>query len=332
MRNGLLSLVAVLLPVLPVSPLAGQGERDVRLEIQSPAGQTTFQVGEVIPLELVFTSAVPTVYSLSLPIWDRSGRVDVDHFEVEPKTGWSDPLAAHFHAMPAILAGGPLSFRELSFSPEKVDITLNEWVRFEASGKYTVKVRSGRVFAKEASPAEVFEIESKPLPLRIMQASEEWQEKTLQNATEVLDSTEPSGTSYPDEHRGQAINALRYLGTAKAAEALVDYLDVMDLSHAAYLGLISSRTAQPALLKMKRLLIDRDWPVTSEFVSVMAELSLPQGASGEIWRQRQDLEEELYQELNRVVEQKKGEAKAVSERTLLNRNKAMESLKSVTAH
>ena len=179
-------------------------------------------------------------------------------------------------------------------------------------------VRSHRVSTLNPGMAtQPLDVQSNRLKLAIVPALPEWERKTLLEATMTLDSTRPSETSFPNKTRGEAIHALQYLGTPQAAVALVRYLDVMDLGDAAYLGLISSKTPAPALQEMRRLLTDPGWPVTLEFLSTMEEVALPRDLAGNAWRARQDLKQKLLGDLESSVERKTGDAKRISQHTIL---------------
>ena len=49
---------------------------DVRLEVRTRDGQKTFYIGQIIPIELRFSSNTPGTYQLDMAKYDRSGRMD----------------------------------------------------------------------------------------------------------------------------------------------------------------------------------------------------------------------------------------------------------------
>jgi hypothetical protein len=305
--------------LLGAAETAAYAQNDIRLVIRTLDDKITFRIGEVIPIELDFTTSALGTYSLSIPEWDRSGRIDVDQFDIQPTLGWSDPLAVHFRLLISRLGGGPVGFEELSTTPAKIDIALNEWVRFDQPGQHTVAVRSGRVSRlHSASNDSRIEVQSNQLVLTIVPATEAWQQQTLEDAIKLLNSTRPTGTSFPDERRKRAITALRYLGTESAAKALARYTYVGDLEHAAFMGLITLEARSAALSSMKVLLEDPDWPVTPQFLGTMAELCLPIDGKGgwELQFKRQELEKQFVGELLTIVDKKQGEALAVSRNTV----------------
>src|SRR5262245_34341048 len=65
--------------------------------IQTKNNQTRFRQGEVISLQLSFSSSQPKKYHLDNATYDRSGRLDIDAFHVDPASGVSDPLSDYFN-------------------------------------------------------------------------------------------------------------------------------------------------------------------------------------------------------------------------------------------
>ena len=64
----------------------------VSLTLRITGGQTQFHPGETIPIQLEFTSATRGRYSVDGATYDRSGRMTVDRFRVDPDRGVTDPL------------------------------------------------------------------------------------------------------------------------------------------------------------------------------------------------------------------------------------------------
>ena len=66
----------------------------------------------------------------------------------EPATGWQDPLHTYFtHAL--LMGGGLRGGSTLSSKPVTVDANLNEWVRFDEPGTYTLSITSHREVGKK---------------------------------------------------------------------------------------------------------------------------------------------------------------------------------------
>src|SRR5580693_5019641 len=76
-------------------PVESEG---VKLTVRIKGDQASFHVGELIPLELSFTSASPNTYQIDTASYDRSGRLGEESFQVEPAEGSDDPLALYFQS------------------------------------------------------------------------------------------------------------------------------------------------------------------------------------------------------------------------------------------
>src|ERR1700683_79232 len=81
------SAVALALYFLPV-PASAQSallpSRDPQLTVTIRNNQSSFHIGEIIPLDLAFTSSLPNTYQLDTATYDRSGRLGEDQFVVDP--------------------------------------------------------------------------------------------------------------------------------------------------------------------------------------------------------------------------------------------------------
>jgi hypothetical protein len=91
-----------------------------------------FYLGELIPLQLSFSSTQPQGFLADTRLQDRIGRLnDTEEFLIDPAALAEDPL----HGLPGESGGmGGLSGGEilLSGKPFSFEKTLNEWVRFRS--------------------------------------------------------------------------------------------------------------------------------------------------------------------------------------------------------
>ena len=285
------------------------------LVVRPRGGQTTFHIGEVIPLELSFTSPAEKKYQLDMATYDRSGRLMEESFTVGPRSGWVDPLDLYFRARGGFIGGGLRGMQVLSAEPVVVYDELNEWVRFEKPGEYRVTVSSARASTLER-PFRGSETRavSNQLRLTIIAAQPEWKEQTLQQALAVMNgpaSTRSPRPGEPDSHR-DAIKALRYLGTAAAAREMAHRVQDLDCR----LGLAGSPARDAGLDEMKRLLRDPNVAIDGGFLDILSVLALPDGP-GQRWKDRQELENGFRQELISLLALKRGAALATSTKTAL---------------
>jgi hypothetical protein len=293
--------------------------RDPLLIIATRNNQANFHVGEIIPLDLAFTSPSPNTYQLDTATYDRSGRLNEDNFVVEPSTGFDDPLRLYFRSYKGFMAGGLRGFKGLSTTPATIHADLNEWVRFKTPGQYRLTVTSSRVSKVGSYEFGNPTVTSNSLALTILPAARDWQDATLKSAIQVLDSTRAPQVpaSDPADPRTQAVKTLRYLGTPEAAREMARRLNgsVSEWDFAA--GLMGSPARSAALEEMKKLLIDPSFPVSGRFLGTMSVLALPDGIVDNTPEQREKAEAEFRQELMSALPQKQGAALAVSNKTII---------------
>jgi hypothetical protein len=59
-------------------------EGSVVLQVSIVSDQSEFRIGEAIPLQLAFSSAVQERYQINMAQYDRSGRMNYEHFKLFP--------------------------------------------------------------------------------------------------------------------------------------------------------------------------------------------------------------------------------------------------------
>jgi hypothetical protein len=329
MRRTLLALL--LLPASAVPGYSWQAESDrpptsppdVKLTVRVRGDQSVFQIGEVIPLELSFTSSAPNKYRLEMATYDRIGRFNIQSFAVQPLSGWDDPLDFYFfyYLYPGF-AGGGRSAKVLSTEPAVIQLEMNEWVRFKSPGQYRVTVKSARVSKlgpRLDVPGDGVRISSNELLLTIVPATEAWQLRTVQQALAVLNAP-PVGRSRLDTQR-PAVKALRYLGAAAAAREMARRLlpNESNWTNDYRLGLVASPAREAALDEMRALLVDPDFPVSGLFLNTMSIVALPADAAGDVGAQRKELENRFLEQLVAALGTKRNEALTVSQDTISRR-------------
>ena len=302
----------------PIAPPAS-GSGDVEFRVRTRGGQTTFHIGEVVPLELAFSSASTGKYQLDTAGYDRSGRLNEEHFIVEPGTGWADPLYRHFHGYQGFIGGGLRGFETLSNQPRLVSIELNELVRFDQPGRYRVTVSSDRVSPTSAPMGTgQIRVRSNDLLLTIVAASQQWQQQTLASALAALDAVKPDAHQVSQGDPGRAAaKTIRYLGTATAAREMVSRLNNENWSYEFRFGLEGSPAREPALQAMADALNAPSYPVTGEFLSTMSVVALPEDNGGDLAAEREQFETRFRQDLVGALSNKQGGALAVSTQTII---------------
>jgi hypothetical protein len=317
-----------------------QNPAGVSFVIQTTNNQTRFRQGEVISLQLSFSSSQPKKYHVDSATYDRSGRLQIDDFHVDPTNGVSDPLYDYFNFQLFSMAGGLHSYPVLEVKPYIVTADLNEWCRFNRPGKYRLYVTSHRVGTGYYGEAEnqSFVVTSNVIELEIVPADPSWSRQTLAAANATLD-----GKNFNSENRRDACRVLRFLGSNEAIQELVRRFDGTDSDSGCTFefgfGLRGTSHRALAVNEMESQLAAPDFAVTMEFLNVLSFLSfiqqnvppLPQAGQNEsdeatkLWRaaykRRNDIYDEILnnyrQRLMAAVFNKSKHARAVSLETLL---------------
>jgi hypothetical protein len=299
-------------------PVTGEVQEDAGPQLLVTAGKAEFHCGEVVPLELAFTSATSDRYQINLATYDRSGRMSYEQFVLEPKQGTSDPLELYFNSAWGFLGGGLTGFKLLSTSATSIHLDLNEWVRFDRPGTYRLTVISRRVSDTHAAnyPQNAgIKLESNPIELQITAADAAWQQSELKNILGALSRPGPPGGGAGCDPQQLARKALRYLGSEDAARELARRLGGED-NHADWdymFGLIGSPHRDAGLKELNKLLGSPDFSVTDLSLTTMSMLPLdPKEPPGSLRKQRDENLMALRQRLASTLSNKRGKALAIS--------------------
>jgi len=127
MRRALATLllvkVAVAQPFSEPPPI----DPAVQLHLSVADKRREFHIGEIIPIKLAFHSRVRERYEVDQAQYDRSGRMNYEHFGVTPSDGAVDPLAEYYRSG-THMGGGLRGFAFLTGKPWSIRLNLNEWV------------------------------------------------------------------------------------------------------------------------------------------------------------------------------------------------------------
>ena len=176
-----------------------------------------FREGEIIPLALSFTSTADKRYWASNRNYDRSGRLNIETYCVEPAA--RDPLADYFRTG-AFMGGGLGSEQQLSEKPFTATAELNEW-RQPGPGHYRLYVVSHRGW-RPAAPNEPtpygrvgVTLRSNMIEFDVIEADAAWRAEQLRDATTAYQSAAAAN------EQKEAARRLRFLNTQLSTEALV---------------------------------------------------------------------------------------------------------------
>ena len=314
---------------------------DAGVTIAIPDGRTSFQEGEIIPLALSFTSTAEKRYWADNRNYDRSGRLDIETYCVEPAA--RDPLADYFRAG-AFIFGGLGSTQQLSEKPFAATAELNEW-RQPAPGHYRLYVVSYRVW-RPPDPGEPtpygrvsVTLRSNDIEFDVIQADSDWRTLQLHEAT----------AAYLNSATGQEkepARRLRFLNTKESAETLARLFWGLSDQPAGWdlmFGLFGSPYRAEAIAAMRRRINDADHPVTQDFLHTLAKLQIGSemawdppaydparpSISQEYWQKRQKHERELMQAAvaatATALPQKTGKARALTVQALAESSDLLDS-------
>lgn len=327
---------------------AGRQPQSVKFIVTAP--KTEFFFGEVIPLELKFTSTQPRTFLADSRLQDRVGRMNyTEEFVADPASLSEDPLEGLPGGQGGMggLSGGPVVLSEKPFAFERA---LNEWVRFRKPGQYRVYIVSRRVSQIEDpgrsdnnlrlyTAGKQVEVVSNVLTLEIRPPPATWVNEQIAAAKKILDAPpEPNDQTAKEGLR--AMRVLRFLDSPEAAAELVRRLTAgQDVdAFSAYMGVLGSPYRKQLLPLMAQRLVATDQPVWERYLDALAQLAelvaaggpmpaYPKDAAGQkAWQEeskrraavREQKQNEYAARLIASLPAKQPQARAVSLNTLLN--------------
>ena len=324
-------LTLLLLLLVAVGPVGAQTappvDNKIVLKVSLANSQREFHIGETIPLQLSFSSAVKERYQINMALYDRSGRMNYERFVISPAEGAVDPLPNHTGSM-----GGLSTFQFLTPEPWNLKLNLNEWVRFTQPGDYRLRIVSNRITIRD--PSSTFgtaplAARSNEITLKIVAADPVWQKQVLRDAVTELDKPAPHKPEQIQQYetaRRQAIETLRFLGTADAAREMVKRMrgdDPGGLDYVCSLGLLSTPERAPARSAMEEALADPDHPIHGGFIYTLRMLNTDPGAANTNWREAQ---QRAVEQLIATLSTKRGKALSISLSTAVNEAWSSEAL------
>jgi hypothetical protein len=306
----------------------------VSMTIRFAEGKSSFHVGEIITIEMSFSSSVPDVYNYSTANYDRSGRLDMESFHVTP--AGRDPLHNYFASQRFFFGGGLRGSGVLSDAPYVMREELNEWVALDTPGHYSLYITSARVSRNVGEKYEPVQLRSNSLELDVVAADQTWQHQTVFSAVATLDSE--SSTS---EQKTAALRTLRFLDSPGSIRELVRSIGTYsDRGHWNEIaGLAGSRYQSLAVRELERQMNSPDTALTQEFLYIYSKLEFllenqppppypeKDPAQQKLWREKRaaedkqlnELDDALYERAASLVFSKSGAARTETIRTLLMR-------------
>jgi hypothetical protein len=246
---------------------ADQQDTAVSLTIRFANGINQFHVGEVIPIELAFSASVDKTYSFETRNYDRSGRLDIEQFYVNPPG--RDPLLSYYRTFGGFIGGGLGGTNYLTAEPQKMREDLNEWVGLDNPGHFSLFLTSKRVSRLRGSKPEPVELRSNTLEFDVIEPDPAWQKETLDAAVMVLDN---SSTSTPEAKRA-ASHTLRFLDSpASIRELARQVTQPGEGSRWDFVaGLSASRHQELVLKELEAQFNAPNAAITADYISILAQ-------------------------------------------------------------
>jgi hypothetical protein len=325
-------LLAVSLLAIATCALPSQAQNvaDLHVELRSATGSNRFQVGDVILLQLVFSSSVPHRYlepclqlhrsCFGFPVCRFANHWK---FSITPEEGWVDL------DYPCAVASGPtfvVEDHDLTPQPTIVPYELTERFRFDAPGKYTVTFSTDIGMDDDSNPrSELFKA-TKEAPDRhsvnikaefqfeVIPADPAWQKELIRKGYEAYSGKEPQLTNPPSAELAEYkkdTTGLCNLGTPEAMRVIVELL----LRGHSEVRACLERSPNPkaAVEEMKRLLSDPSAAIGPEFFSELLILDNEENRkpTGLNYLRQQDTDDER-ERLVAALPHKQGEALSTS--------------------
>ncbi len=255
-------------PSVAPQPVTGA---PVTLTLQLADQRRQFRPGEVIPVELEFSSATAKQFTVDGATYDRSGRLTMDEFVIDRIDDVSDPMLDYFGSIGGYIGGGIRGIGVLGEKPFTVKLELNEWFRFDKPGTYRLAVKSRRVTDESVTPHAVVPVESNTVTFEILLRDATWEASQLESARLIIDAKQP-----PVGARA-GCRMMRFLGTEAAAMEMIrrygaDTDQGCDFDY--MIGLFSAANRAAVVQAMEGGLRAADQPVTGSYLRTLSTLSV----------------------------------------------------------
>lgn len=252
------------------APCSGIGASadDAVLQLTLKDARGTFHQGEIITLQLAFTSKSKGKYRMDTQTSGSTGRVTHESFCLDPAGAGTDPLADYYGNGNFISAPPHIVSTVLKKNPFRLDLDLNEWKSLPP-GNYRLVIETQRV-SQVTSTGELVPVlvRSNPVQFQVVDADSTWQDEQLAAAVKGLDS----GNAEQARH---AAHVLRFLGTEAATHELATRYWSLNRQANGWdlmFGLVGSPHRDIAIQEMRTAISDPQHPITREFLKTLALL------------------------------------------------------------
>ena len=305
---------------------------DLKMELRSATGSNRFQLGEVIPVEVLLSSSTANHYLEPCELfWEgcfgypQCRFFNQWSFDVQPATGWTD-VGRHG----CMEISGPtfeVKSADLTPEPKQYPYTLTTRFRFDTPGRYIVRFsltvglddETNQQGTQEKPDTKHHSVsKTAELVLEIVPAGDAWKKTVLEEGMSAMRAKSPGYTNPPSPAflaSQQRVDAFCNLGTAEAAVAFAKLLsEGIDTR-----GCIKINPhKEDAKTEMGRLLVEPDVGVRAIFfVEYTKLLSEREGNTGELAALLPEVIDQVRATLFASLPRKTPEAQIVSLETVL---------------
>ena len=240
---------------------------DVHIKLSFAGNKTVYRIGEPIKVVMEFTADREGYLVEVLP--DRT-EVGLDTVVVSPETGvtnWIDELHDNRPYRRDVL-----STEKLTNTPKRLELTLNDKLRFESPGRYTVYVRTRRVMPGSGwAENEPHHLSTNSISFELQSISEADEAKEVKRLSDLLDA-KPDNRTYDE-----LTNQLSYLtGDPSTREKVRRFIaqEQQSRNHSTHIfhGLFTARNRALVLKLIENSMRDPAIPLTSNTLYVATRL------------------------------------------------------------
>jgi len=272
-KRKLFYLLVIVFTSSFVIPAIAQGAGgEVRVQLSLAGGKSVYRSGEPIRLVLSFTSDADG-YQLNTTTTKPAS--PVDEILLTPDEGvshWLDEYSGKHRYAPDYSM-----MQKITPTPVIVELTLNDWFRFDRPGKYAIQVKTGRVSRAEnpRKPAPVINLLTNEVSFEMAPMTEAEEEQEVRRLSTLLDAAR-------NQKEGERISEeLSYLaGEASTREKARRYVASDGRSgnyyQSIYYGLFIARDRALAKQLLESALRDPNTPATHQLLHTLTMLRLLQ--------------------------------------------------------
>jgi hypothetical protein len=320
------------------TPPTTQSPPDVHLKLLLADSKAIFRIGDPIRLVMEFTADTP---GYNVDILPERQQPTFDTISVSPESGvfrWLDEMQRGVRYRRAV---SPL--KKLSTTPVRVELTLNDALRFDQPGKYKISVTTRRVASGpglntieslNTPPKPPLELTTNEVSVEVRPMSEEEEEKEIKRVSAVIDAKRDLQT---DEFVTRELAFLT--GDASTREKVRRFLapDNRGGNYGANIlyGIYIARNRELALELLEKAFRDVNRPVSYSHLAAVSSLRLllesrgvpfeTKAGNAMMWPasdpQQLEIQNRYLSELALSLNKRKGESLTTSAFTVLTMTK-----------